>query len=115
MKNTFSKLRRINNNLKDKLNTSNKTISLQIEEIKRLNKAISIQDIAINSLEIKEKELSDKIYSLCNNAIEQTKLNNENYEAWLNEHKLNGKLSIGLTVMSIIIVGLIFTLIGVLR
>lgn len=107
--------RRINKVLKERLDAANKTVCLQTEEIERLKKAISIQKIAINSLEIKEKELSDKIYSLCSIAIEQTKLNNENYEAWLNEHKLNGKLSIGLTVMSIIIIGLIFTLIGVLR
>ena len=101
--------------LKDKLNTANRTVCLQIDEISRLNKAIHIKDITINSLEIKEKELSEKINSLCNNAIEQNKLNNDNYEAWLSEHELNSKLSIGLTVMSFIIVGLVIALIGVAK
>lgn len=114
-KNTYSKLRRVNNNLKDKLNTANRTVCLQIDEIERLNKAIHIKDIVINSLEIKEKELSDKINSLCNNAIEQNKLNNENYEAWLYEYELNSKLSVGLTVVSIVAVGLVFALFGVAR
>ena len=112
-KNTFSKLRRINNNLKDKLDISNRAITLQEQEIDRLNKAIQIKDITINSLEIKEKELSDKIYSMYDRLEQQTKLNNDNYNAWLDESKMNSNLSIGITVMSFIIVGLVVALIGV--
>lgn len=114
-KNTYSKLRRINKALKEKIDTSNRALNIMELENKELKKAIHIKDIVINSLEIKEKELSDKIYSLCNNAIEQNKLNNDNYEAWLSEHELNSKLSIGLTVMSFIIVGLVIALIGVAK
>ena len=112
-KNTFSKLRRINNNLKDKLDTANRVATLQEQEIDRLNKAIKIKDITINSLEIKEKELSDKIYSMYDKLDQQTKLNNDNYNAWLDESKMNSNLSIGITVMSFIIIGLVIALIGV--
>ncbi len=121
-KNTFSKLRRTNRAIIDKLNISNKTVCLLIEEISRLNKAIDVKNIVINSLEIKEKELSDKIYSLYDNLADANKMNTDNYNAWLNEHKensslikTNSKLSIGLTVMSFVIVGLVVALIGVWR
>lgn len=114
-KNTFAKLRRTNKALINKLNGANKIVCLQIEEIDRLNKDIDVKNIVINSLEIKEKELSDKIYSLYNKVEEQTKLSNDNYNAWLDEHKTNSKLSIGLTVMSFVIVGLVVALIGVWR
>lgn len=112
-KNTFSKLRRTNKVLREKLNIANRTVCLQIDEITRLNKAIQIKDITINSLEVKEKELSDKIYSMYDKLDERMKLSNENYQAWLDEKTLNSKLNIGLTVMSFIIVGLVVTLIGV--
>lgn len=112
-KNTFSKLRRVNNNLKNKLDTANRVTTLQEQEIDRLNKAIQIKDICINSLEIKEKELSDKIYSMYDKLEQQTKLNNDNYNAWLDESKMNNNLSIGITVMSFIIIGLVVALIGV--
>ena len=100
-KNTFSKLRRTNKALINKLNGANKIVCLQIEEIDRLNKTIDIKDIFIGSLEIKEKELSDKIYSLYDKLEEQNKLNTDNYNAWLEEHETNRKLSIGLTVMTV--------------
>lgn len=87
-------------------------LKLSKEENVRLKKSNQIKDIKISSLEIKEKELSDKIYSLYNKVEKQTKLSNDNYNAWLEEHKTNGKLSVGLTVMSFIITGLIVTLIG---
>lgn len=114
MKNTFSKLRRINKALINKFEAANEALKLATEEINRLNKAIDVKNIVINSLEIKEKELSEKIYSLYNKVEIQTKLNNDNYNAWLEEHKTNNKLSIGLTVMSLVIVGLVVTLIGVI-
>lgn len=114
-KNTFSKLRRINKVLTERLDTSNRTVTLQEQEIDRLNKAIAIKDICINSLEIKEKELSDKIYSMYEKLHERIRLSNNYYTVWLEEHETNGKLSIGLTVMSLVIVGLVVTLIGVWR
>lgn len=114
-KNTFSKLRKTNNNLKDKLNIANRTVCLQIDEIERLNKAIDIKNIVINSLEIKERELSEKIHSLCDKAVEQNRLNNDNYNAWLDEHKLNGKLTTAIILLSFSFVGLAATLIGVMR
>lgn len=114
-KNTFSKPRRTNKALINKFEVANESLRLATEQIDRLNKVIHIKDITINSLEIKEKELSDKIYSLYNKVEEQTKLSNDNYNAWLEEHETNGKLSIGLTVMSLVIVGLVVTLIGVWR
>ena len=113
-KNTFAKLRRTNKALINKLNGANKIVCLQIEEIDRLNKALDIKDIFINSLEIKENELIDKIYSLYDNIAEVNKLNTDNYNAWTKERKTNRKLSIGLTVMSLVIFGLIGAIIGVI-
>lgn len=114
MKNTFSKLRRTNKALINKFEAANESLRLATEEIDRLNKALDIKDIFINSLEIKEKELSDKIYSLYDNIAEVNQLNCDNYQAWLKEHETNGKLSIALTIMSLVIFGLIGTIIGVI-
>ena len=113
-KNTFAKLRRTNKALINKFEATNESLRLATEEIDRLNKALDIKDIYVKSLEIKEKELSDKIYSLYDNIAEINKLNTDNYNAWLEEHETNRKLSIGLTVMSLVIVGLVVTLIGVI-
>ena len=112
-KNTFSKLRIANKSLINKFEAASESLRLATEEIDRLNKALDIKDIFINSLEIKEKELSDKIYSLYDNIAEVNKLNADNYNAWLDEHKTNRKLSIGLTIMSLVIFGLIGTIIVV--
>ena len=113
-KNTFSKLRRTNKALINKLEATNESLRLATEEIDRLNKAIDIKDICIKSLEIKEKELSDKIHSLYDKLEEQNKLNTDNYNAWLEEHETNRKLSIGLTVMSLLLFGA-GSIIGVLK
>ena len=113
-KNTFAKLRRTNKALINKFEAANEMLKLATEQIDRLNKAIHIKDITIASLEIKEKELSDKIYSLYDNIAEVNKLNTDNYQAWLEEHETNRKLSIGLTIMSLVIFGLIGTIIGVI-
>ena len=113
-KNTFSKLRRTNKALINKLEATNESLRLATEEIDRLNKAIDIKDICIKSLEIKEKELSDKIHSLYDKLEEQNKLNTDNYNAWLEEHETNRKLSIGLTIMSLLLFGA-GSIIGVLK
>ena len=120
-KNTFAKPRRTNKALINKFEAANEMLKLATEQIDRLNKAIHIKDITIASLEIKEKELSDKIYRLYNKLSETNNMNTSNYLAWLSEHeenskliKINNKLSIGLTVMSLVIVGLVVTLIGVI-
>lgn len=115
MKNTFAKLRRTNKALINKFEAANESLRLATEKIDRLNKAIDIKDICIKSLEIKEKELSDKIYSLYGKLEEQHKLNTDNYNAWLEEHETNRKLNIGLTVMTICLVGSVAIIIGVLR
>lgn len=113
-KNTFAKLRRTNKALKNKFEAANESLRLATEEIDRLNKALDIKDIFINSLEIKENELSDKIYSLYDNIAEVNKLNADNYNAWLEEHKTNRKLSIGLTIMTVGWIGVFVMIIGVL-
>lgn len=109
----FKQLRQQKNRLAKEFKGAMNSLKLSREENTRLKKSNQIKDIAISSLEIKEKELSDKIYSLYNKVEEQTKLSNDNYNAWLEEHKTNGKLSIGLTVMSFVIAGLVIALIGV--
>lgn len=111
----FKQLRQQKNRLAKEFKGAINLLKLSREENVRLKKSNQIKDIAISSLEIKEKELSDKIYSLYNKVEEQTKLSNDNYNAWLEEHKTNGKLSIGLTIMSFIIVGLVVALIGVCK
>lgn len=109
MKNTFAKSRRTNKTLINKFEAANESLKLATEEIDRLNKSIDIKDICIKSLEIKEKELSDKIYSLYDKVKGQTEISIYNYNAWLKEHETNRKLSIGLTVMGfIILIGYIF-------
>lgn len=113
MKNNFSKLRRQKRVAETKLNLVNKTVMLQIDEIAKLNKELDIKEITINSLKLKEKELSDKIYSMYNKLEQQTKMNNDNYNAWLEEKEDKYNLSIGITVMSFVIVGLVVALIGV--
>ena len=113
-KNTFAKLRRTNKALINKFEAANEMLKLATEQIDRLNKAIHIKDITIASLEIKEKELSDKIYSLYDNIAEVNKLNTDNYNAWLEEHETNRKLSIGLTVMTVGWIVSIVLAIGVL-
>lgn len=114
MKTTFAKLRRTNKALINKFEVANESLKLATIEIDRLNKALDIKDICIKSLEIKEKELSEKIYSLYDKIEIQNKLSIDNYQAWLEEHETNRKLSIGLTVMSLVIFGLIGTIIGVI-
>lgn len=113
-KNTFAKLRRTNKALKNKFEAANESLRLATEEIDRLNKALDIKDIYVKSLEIKENELIDKIYRLYDNIAEVNKLNTDNYNAWIKEHETNGKLSIVLTIMSLVIFGLIGTIIGVI-
>lgn len=113
-KNTFAKLRRTNKSLINKFEATNEMLKQATEQIDRLNKAIHIKDITIASLEIKEKELSDKIYSLYDKLEEKNKLNADNYNAWLKEHETNRKLSIGLTVMTVGWIGVFVMLIGVL-
>lgn len=112
---TFKQLRQQKNRLVKEFKGAINLLKLSREENTRLKKSNQIKDIAISSLETKEKELSDKIYSLYNKVEEQTKLSNDNYNAWLEEHKTNGKLNIGLTVMSFIIVGLVVALIVVCK
>lgn len=111
----FKQLRQQKNRLVKEIKGAINLLKLSREENTRLKKSNQIKDIAISSLEIKEKELSDKIYSLYNKVEEQTKLSNDNYNAWLEEHKTNGKLSIGLTIMSFIITGLVVALIVVCK
>ena len=114
MKTTFAKPRRTNKALINKFEAANESLRLATEQIDRLNKALDIKDIFINSLEIKEKELSDKIYNLYDNIAEANKLNADNYQAWLEERKTNRKLSIGLTVMTVGWIVSIVLAIGVL-
>lgn len=97
---TFEQLRQQKNRSAKEFKGAINLLKLSREENVRLKKSNQIKDIAISSLEIKEKELSDKIYSLYSK---------------VEEHKTNGKLSISLTIMSFIIVGLVVALIVVCR
>lgn len=112
---TFQQLRQQKNRIAKDLKGAINLLKLSREENTRLKKSNQTKDITIASLEIKEKELSDKIYSLYNKVDERTKLSYDNYQAWLDEVEINSQLIIGLTIASIVIFGLVATLIGVLK
>lgn len=115
MKNNFSKLRRQKRITESKLNLANRTVKIQIDEIAKLNKELDIKDITINSLKIKEKDLSDKIERLFAYQKQVTREKNKNYQWWMEEHEINRKLNISLIVSVFVIIGFVGTVIGLVR
>ena len=115
IKNTYSKLRSQKNSLQNRLNIANKTVCLQIDEIKRLLSVLDteqrINQVLENriNLEVEEKRVAFK------KLAEVTKEKNDYYDWCIEEiNKKNdneNKLIIGLTVSMFVITALVAILI----
>lgn len=114
-KNNYSKLRSQKNSLQNRLNIANRTVCLQIDEIKRLLNVLDteqrVNQVLENkvNLEVEEKRVAlDKI-------IEINNLKEEYYSWYIEEiekkNKTENRLIIGLTVSMFVITSLVITLI----
>lgn len=114
-KNNYSKLRSQKNSLQNRLNMANRTVCLQIDEIKRLLNVLDI-DQRVNqvlenkiNLEIEEKRV------IFDRLKESNKQKDSYYEWYLKEidkkNKTENKLIIGLTISMFVITALVAILI----
>ena len=114
-KNTYSKLRSQKNSLQNRLNIANKTVCLQIDEIKRLLNVLDteqrVNQVLENkiNLEIEEKRV------IFDRLKESNKQKDSYYDWYLKEidkkNKTENKLIIGLTISMFVITTLVITLI----
>jgi len=114
-KNNYSKLRSQKNSLQNRLNITNKTVCLQIDEIKRLLNVLDteqrVNQVLENkiNLEIEEKRV------IFDRLKESNKQRDSYYEWYLKEidkkNKTENKLIIGLTLSMFVITALVITLI----
>ena len=114
-KNNYSKLRSQKNSLQNRLNIANKTVCLQINEIKRLLNVLDtkqrVNQVLENkiNLEIEEKRV------IFDRLKESNKQKDSYYEWYLKEidkkNKTENKLIIGLTISMFAITSLVITLI----
>ena len=110
-KNTYSKLRSQKNSLQNRLNMANKTVCLQIDEIKRLLSVLDteqrVNQVLENrvNLEVEEKRV------IFDRLKESNKQKDSYYEWYLKEidkkNKTENKLIIGLTVSMFVITTLV--------
>ena len=114
-RNNYSKLRSQKNSLQNRLNMANKTVCLQIDEIKRLlnvldteQKVNQVLENRVN-LEVEEKRV------IFDRLKESNKQKDSYYEWYLKEidkkNKTENKLIIGLTISIFVITSLVITLI----
>ena len=114
-KNNYSKLRSQKNSLQNRLNMANKTVCLQIDEIKRLLNVLDTEQ-RVNqalenrvNLEVEEKQLAFK------KLAEVTKEKNDYYDWCIEEinkkNRTENKLIIGITVSMFVITALVAILI----
>ena len=114
-KNTYSKLRSQKNSLQNRLNIANKTVCLQIDEIKRLLNVLDteqrVNQVLENkiNLEIEEKRV------IFDRLKESNKQKDSYYDWYVKEidkkNKTENKLIIGLTISMFVITSLVITLI----
>ncbi len=114
-KNNYSKLRSQKNSLQNRLNIANRTVCLQINEIKRLLNVLDteqrVNQVLENkiNLEIEEKRV------IFDRLKESNKQKDSYYEWYLKEidkkNKTENKLIIGLTLSMFVITSLVITLI----
>ena len=114
-KNNYSKLRSQKNSLQNRLNIANKTVCLQIDEIKRLLNVLDteqrVNQVLENkiNLEIEEKRV------IFDRLKESNKQKDSYYDWYLKEidkkNKTENKLIIGLTLSMFVITSLVITLI----
>lgn len=115
MKNNYSKLRSQKNSLQNRLNIANRTVCLQIDEIKRLLNVLDteqrVNQVLENkiNLEIEEKRV------IFDRLKESNKQKDSYYEWYLKEidkkNKTENKLIIGLTLSMFVITTLVAILI----
>ena len=114
-KNSYSKLRSQKNSLQNRLNIANRTVCLQIDEIKRLLNVLDteqrVNQVLENkiNLEIEEKRV------IFDRLKESNKQKDSYYEWYLKEidkkNRTENKLIIGLTLSMFVITTLVVTLI----
>ena len=114
-KNNYSKLRSQKNSLQNRLNMANRTVCLQINEIKRLLNVLDtkqrVNQVLENkiNLEIEEKRV------IFDRLKESNKQKDSYYEWYLKEidkkNKTENKLIIGLALSMFVITSLVITLI----
>ena len=114
-KNTYSKLRQQKNSLQNRLNIANRTVKLQIDEIKRLLNVLDteqrVNQVLENriNLEVEEKKVAFEKLK------EANKQKDSYYDWYLKEidkkNKTENKLIIGLTISIFVITALVVILI----
>ena len=114
-KNNYSKLRSQKNSLQNRLNIANRTVCLQIDEIKRLLNVLDteqrVNQVLENrvNLEVEEKRVAFK------KLAEVTKEKNDYYDWCIEEinkkNRTENKLIIGLTVSMFVVTALVAVLI----
>ena len=114
-KNNYSKLRSQKNSLQNRLNMANKTVCLQIDEIKRLLNVLDTEQRVNQVLENKiNLEIEEKRF-VFDRLKESNKQKDSYYEWYLKEidkkNKTENKLIIGLTISMFAITSLVAILI----
>lgn len=109
-KNNYSKLRSQKNSLQNRLNMANRTVCLQIDEIKRYSNALDLEQKANRilenriNLEVEEKQLAFK------KLADITKEKNDYYDWCIEEikkkNRTENKLIIGITISMFVITAL---------
>lgn len=110
-KNNYSKLRQQKNSLQNRLNISNRTVCLQIDEIKRLLSVLDTEQRVNLVLENRVNlEVEEKLIAY-EKLAEITKEKNDYYDWYLEEidkkNKRETKLIIGISIAMITITSLI--------
>lgn len=114
-KNNYSKLRSQKNSLQNRLNIANRTVCLQIDEIKRYSNALLLEQKANRILENKINLEIEEKKVIFDRLKESNKQKDSYYEWYLKEidkkNKTENKLIIGLTISMFVITSLVITLI----
>ncbi len=114
-KNNYSKLRSQKNSLQNRLNMANRTVCLQINEIKRLLNVLDAEQRANQVLENKINLEIEEKRVIFDRLKESNKQKDSYYEWYLKEidkkNKTENKLIIGLTLSMFVITALVITLI----
>lgn len=110
-KNNYSKLRSQKNSLQNRLNIANKTVCLQINEIKRYSNALLLEQKANRILENRiDLEVEEKLFAF-NKLADITKEKNDYYDWCIEEinkkNRTENKLIIGLTISMFVITALV--------
>lgn len=115
MKNNYSKLRQQKNSLQNRLNIANRTVCLQIDEIKRLLNVLDaeqrLNQVLENRINLEAEEKKVAFEKL----KEANKQKDSYYDWYLKEidkkNKTENKLIIGLTISIFVITALVAILI----